>query len=98
METTINLAVQILPMSVSKQDAYAAVDSAIDIVHQSGLKYEVGPFETVIEGAYDTVMAVVKKMQETVFDRNVEHLIVNIKIQRTKGVDVRIEDKTGKYK
>ena len=42
----ITLGIQIVPKS-SSHDTYALVDRAIDIIQQSGVKYEVTPFETV---------------------------------------------------
>lgn len=98
MNNTINLAIQILPMSIDKAAAYAAVDSAIAVIQKSGLKYKVCPFETVIEGRYDAVMQVVKEMQDEVMNNGTAHIIVNIKIQRTKDMDVHIEDKLQNYK
>lgn len=45
------MAIQCLPMGLSsKAETYAVVDRVIQIIQASGLAYEVGPFETVIEG------------------------------------------------
>ncbi len=96
MEHTINLAIQVLPKSSTK-DLYQLVDTAIHVIQESGLKYQVCPFETVIEGDYETVMNVVKKAQEACFASGAEELLVNIKIQVRKDADVSIEEKTGKY-
>ena len=38
---------------------FVPVDNAIAIIQQSGIKYEVGPFATVLEGKYDEVMKVI---------------------------------------
>lgn len=98
MKPLINLAIQILPTTVDKSTAYSAVDAAISIIKKSGLNHLVCPFETVIEGDYDTVMSVVKEMQEEVFNNNIDHILVNIKIQRSKNSDVFIDDKLSNYK
>ncbi len=97
MKHTINLALQILPRS-DTVDLYQLVDSAIRVIQDSGLKYQVCPFETVIEGDYETVMSVVKKAQEACFASGADELLVNIKIQIRKGADVTIEEKVGKYR
>lgn len=97
MENKINLALQIIPMSKDK-DIYTLVDKAIQVIEKSGLKYEVCPFETVIEGEYEPIMKVVKEAQKASFDAGAEELLVNIKIQVRKGGDVSIVEKTGKYK
>lgn len=97
MKHQINLAIQVLPRSESV-GAYQLVDEAIRVIQDSGLKYQVCPFETVIEGDYDTVMNVVRKVQENCFAAGADELLVNIKIQIRKHEDVSIEEKVGKYR
>ncbi|MGX5819046.1 thiamine-binding protein [Chitinophaga lutea] len=92
----INLALQILPQVPSEQ-VYAVVDEAIAVIRDSGVKYRVCPFETVMEGPYDQLMAIVKKTQEVCFNAGAGQLLVYIKIQNNQAGPVTIEDKTGKY-
>ncbi|WP_343307682.1 thiamine-binding protein [Chitinophaga niabensis] len=93
---TINLALQILPQ-VAADKVYAVVDEAIAVIHNSGVKYRVCPFETVMEGTYDQLMEVVKQAQEVCFKAGAGQILVFMKIQNNSGGDVSIEDKTGKY-
>lgn len=93
---TINLALQILPQ-VAADKVYAVVDEAIALIHNSGVKYRVCPFETVMEGTYDQLMEVVKQAQEVCFKAGAGQILVFMKIQNNSGGDVSIEDKTGKY-
>jgi uncharacterized protein YqgV (UPF0045/DUF77 family) len=97
MDHKINLALQIIPKS-NKEDIYTLVDKAIQVIQDSGLKYEVCPFETVMEGGYEEILQVVKKAQVACFAAGAEELLVNIKMQVRKDGDVSIEEKTGKYK
>ena len=97
MSQIINVALQILPKT-DKGNEYEIVDKAIEIIQHSGLKFMVCPFETVIEGSYDEVMDVVKKAQDICFKHGAHSLIANIKIQRSKDLNVSIEDKIGKYR
>lgn len=94
---TVNVALQVLP-SEGEKGVYELVDEAIAVIQQSGLAYQVCPFETVIEGPYDEVMAVVKKAQEASLNAGAEKLMVYIKIQRQKGKSVTIDDKMAKYR
>ena len=96
MENTVNVALQIIPRS-STEGVYKLVDSAIEVIQRSGVKYKVSPFETVMEGDYDTLMRIAREAQEACFNAGAEDLMVFIKIQRSKNKDVAIEDKTGKY-
>jgi uncharacterized protein YqgV (UPF0045/DUF77 family) len=97
MNHKINLALQILPKSPSGQE-YSIIDKAIEVIKKSGLKYQVCPFETVIEGPYEKVMQLVKDAQDICFENGATELIANIKLQRSNLKDVSIEDKMGKYR
>ena len=97
MNHKINLALQIIPKSNS-EDLYTLVDEAIRVIQNSGLKYEVCPFETVIEGGYEEILKVVKDSQSACFAAGAEELLINIKMQVRKDGDVSIDEKTGKYK
>lgn len=93
---TINLALQVLPQA-DGQHTYDLVDRAIEIIAASGLKYKVCPFETVMEGTFDEVMAVVKKVHERLEEVGTETLMTYIKMQTNFQNDVTIEDKMEKY-
>ena len=74
------------------------MDKAIEVIKQSGVKYEVTPFETVMEGPEDELMKIAKNAQEAVLTAGAEELLVYYRIQNRKGGDVIISEKTGKYK
>lgn len=93
----INLALQVLPMGVPKDQAYRIVDEAIRCIAASGLKYEVTAFETVIEGSYDEVMELVETVQKACKKAGATDILINMKLQRSFTKDVFITDKTGKY-
>ncbi|MBS2100044.1 thiamine-binding protein [Carboxylicivirga linearis] len=92
----VNVAIQVLPFA-NPSETYSIVDKAIAVIEQSGLKYRVTPFETVIEGKYSEVMEVVLKAQEACYDGRAESVLCNLKIQSHSQKEVTIEDKTGKY-
>ena len=96
MKNYVNIALQVLPKSKTKE-AYDLVDVAIKVIQDSGLKYQVCPFETAIEGSYDEIMKLVEKVQETCFNDGAEELMVYIKIQNRKDGQVTIDEKMQKY-
>jgi uncharacterized protein (TIGR00106 family) len=96
MSHTINLAIQVLP-KVKDGNTYAVVDKAIEVIRQSGVKYRVCPFETVMEGTYDKLMQIVSDAQQACFDAGAEEVLVNIKIQHRAGSDVTIAEKMDRY-
>ena len=97
MRKKINLALQILPFAGAEPD-YALIDKAIKFIKNSGVKYNVGAFETVMEGFYDELLEIVQKTQEICYENGAQSMLVYIKIQSSKNKDISIEEKTEKYK
>lgn len=96
-ENKINLALQVLPQAEGK-NSYDLVDVAIKLIQQSGLTYQVCPFETVIEGNFDELMDLVKQIHQELKNNGTEKLMTYIKIQTVFQEDVTIDDKMRKYK
>jgi len=90
------MALQVLPQAEGK-NSYDLVDRAIAEISASGLKYKVCPFETVIEGTYDEVMALVKRIHQVLEKNGTERMMTYMKIQTVFQEDVTIEDKMHKY-
>ena len=92
----INASVQIIPIVLDKHP-YEWVDEAIEVIQKSGIKYEVGPFATVLEGTYSEVMAVIQSINEYLYSRECQEWITNVQIQvRSKG-DITGVEKTAKF-
>ena len=64
----INASIQIVPI-VQDRHPYEWVDDAIEIIKSSGIKYEVGPFATVVEGTYDDVMSVINNVNDYLLEK-----------------------------
>jgi uncharacterized protein (TIGR00106 family) len=94
---TINLGLQIVPKSKTK-DAYALVDKAIEIIQRSGIDYQVTPFETVMEGPQEQLMAIAQQAQEAVLQAGADEILVYYRMQIRKDGNVTMAEKTGKYK
>lgn len=93
----VNASIQILPI-VQDKHPYAWVDEAIAIVQQSGVKYEVGPFTTILEGTYDEVMKVIHDVNEYLYSKGCNEWISNVQVQIRSGGDITGEEKTEKFK
>jgi uncharacterized protein (TIGR00106 family) len=93
----INASIQIVPI-VQDKHPYEWVDEAIAVIQKSGIKYEVGPFATVLEGRYDEVMKVIHEVNELLYQNGCAEWISNVQIQiRSKG-DITGDEKTEKFK
>jgi uncharacterized protein (TIGR00106 family) len=93
----INASIQIVPI-VQDKHPYEWVDEAIAIIQQSGIKYDVGPFATVLEGTYTEVMQVINEVNEYLYNKGCNEWISNIQIQIRSNVDITAEEKTEKFK
>ncbi|HNP23367.1 MAG TPA: thiamine-binding protein [Panacibacter sp.] len=94
---TINASVQILPV-VQDRHPYEWVDEAIAIIQQSGVKHEIGPFATVLEGTYSEVMKVINDVNEHLLSKGCSEWISNLQLQIRSGGDITGDEKTEKFK
>ena len=93
-DRTVNVSVQVLPLV---EDVYPVVDRAIEVIAASGVKYEVGPMETVMEGPLDKLLDVAKAAHRACFDAGASRVVTIIKIGDAEG-GTSIEEKVGKYR
>ena len=93
----INAAIQILPIAQDRHP-YLWVDEAIAIITKASIKYEIGPFTTVLEGTYDEVMQVVNSINNHLQEHNCSEWIMNVQIQIRANKDMTGDEKTAKYK
>jgi uncharacterized protein (TIGR00106 family) len=96
MNKQINLAIQVLPRAKNIHP-YDLVDKAIEVIKNSGVKYLVCPFETVMEGNYDELMKIVEDIHKACYEAGAEEIICNLKIQSNSSMKVEIDDKMKKY-
>lgn len=92
----INAAIQVLPEADGKVK-YKLVDKAIETIQESGVKYQVCPFETVVECSFEELEMLLEKIHEACKNVGTERMITNVKIQAEFNHDVTIEDKMKKY-
>jgi len=92
----INASIQIVPI-VTDKHPYLWVDDAIAIIQKSGVKYQVGPFATVLEGTYEEVMQLINHINEFLYQRNCSEWITNLQIQIRSNSDITGDEKTLKF-
>jgi uncharacterized protein (TIGR00106 family) len=92
----INASIQLLPI-VQDRHPYDWVDEAIVIIQDSGIKHEVGPFATVIEGTYEEVMKVIHEVNEHLYKRGCAEWISSIQIQIRSNGPITGDEKTVKF-
>lgn len=92
----VNLSLQVLP-KVAEEKTYQVVDEAIKVIHDSGVKYLVGPLETTMEGELDTLLEIVKKAQEACIKAGASRVMSIIKIDYC-STGTTMEEKIHKYR
>ena len=92
----VNVSLQILPM-VPEERIYDVVDKVIKLIQNSGVKYEVGPMETTMEGELDLLLDIVKQAQKVCVKEGANRVVSMVKIDY-KVDGVTMDEKTNKYK
>src|SRR6185369_1000614 len=93
----INASLQILPV-VQDRHPYEWVDEAIAVIQRSSVKYEVGPFATVVEGTYSEVLTVINSINDHLQQSGCAEWILNAQIQIRANGDITGNEKTEKFK
>lgn len=75
------LAIQCLPMvERPREEVWRMVDAAIGVIKASGLKYSVGPLETVVQGPIDELLEVAKRAHLAVREAGAGTVFTYIKL------------------
>ncbi|MDO9376019.1 MAG: thiamine-binding protein [Ferruginibacter sp.] len=93
----VNASIQVLPLDQDRHP-YLWVDEAIAIIQASGIKYDVGPFATVLDGSYNEVIRVVHQVNEHLQSSGCGEWIINLQLQVRADSDITGDEKTSQYK
>ncbi|KGH82360.1 hypothetical protein ATX68_07750 [Oenococcus oeni] len=94
-----SIAVQVLPMTTDTDEVIRIVDYVIAYIDKSGVNYQVGPFESSLEGDYDQLMNILKELPKVTAQISDIPVMVYSKINMATKSDVlTIAKKTDKYR
>lgn len=91
-----SIAIQVLP-KVEGEEVIRIVDEVISYIRQSGLSYQVGAFETTVEGDYDRLLELVKECQLICIRAGAPSVMSYVKINYCPEGVWSIEKKTKKH-
>ena len=94
--SVVNVSLQVIPV-VTEERIYPVVDKVIEYIQASGVKYEVGPMETTMEGELDELLKIVAKAQEICVEQGAARVISMVKIDY-KAEGVTMNEKVYKYR
>jgi uncharacterized protein (TIGR00106 family) len=72
--------VSIVPIGVAGTSLSGYVATALEIPRASSLQYELTAMGTILSGDLDEILAVVRKMHESLFDTGAPRVLTHIKI------------------
>ncbi len=93
-----SVAIQVLPFT-EVDDITDKVDKVIYYIESTGLSYEVGPFETTVEGEFDQLMDLIKECNKIMLDEDLDGFMCYTKISFMKDAEAwTSEKKTKKFR
>ncbi|ARB40877.1 MTH1187 family thiamine-binding protein [Mammaliicoccus sciuri] len=94
--TNTLMSIQIIPEH-QQTGVIPLVDEAISIIDQSGLKYEVHPLETTIEGDLNACLILIEQINERMVELECDSIISQIKFYHVPE-GITMDTLTDKYK
>lgn len=91
-----NVSIQVLPV-VEEINLYKVVDKVIEYIDSCGVKYEVGPMETTMEGELSELLKIVEAAQEICIKWGASRVVSVVKIDY-KPQGVTMGEKIKKYR
>ncbi len=91
----VNVELQVIPGGTDR--VYDVVDSVIALIKESGVKYEVGPMGTTMEGELPQLLKIVEQAQQVCIEGGAKRVLSVVKIDY-KPEGATIDEKIGKYR
>jgi len=86
--------ISVVPVGTEGPSVSRYVAQAINILEKSeGIKYELTPMGTIIEGELDTILNLAKEMHEITFGPEVRRVVTTIKIDDRRDKSLTMEGK-----
>ena len=92
-----SVAIQVLPQQVDQKKMLDCVDAVIEYIASCGVKYVVGPFETVLEGDFDVLMEIVRESFRICVVAGAPGVLGYVRVSYCPDGVLTIEEKTEKY-
>ncbi|QHE53366.1 thiamine-binding protein [Pontibacillus sp. HMF3514] len=74
------VSIQILPKTPNGDNVIPYVDEAISVIKEAGVKYEVHPLETTMEGELSELFSVIEKMNDKMVQMGCSNVISQVKV------------------
>jgi len=91
------VSIQIIPKTKDGEDVIPYVDEAIRMIDKSGIKYEVHPLETTMEGELTQLLKIIADMNDRMIEIGSRNVISQVKILY-QPTGIAMNDLTEKYR
>ncbi len=85
--------VSIVPLGIGTLSVSEYVAGAISELQKSGLKFQLTPMGTIIEGSLEDLLEVIRRMHETPFTKGVQRVYTTIKLDDRRDRAVAMGEK-----
>jgi len=85
--------IKILPLGTGSPAMSKWVAGAVQVIKDSGLKYELTPMATVVEGEIDELLALARRVHETPFEAGAQRVVTIIEIDDRRDRPMSMEQK-----
>ena len=90
--------ITVIPLGTETPSASKYIAKCLDIAKQSGLKYELTPMSTVLEGNLDKILKTIREMHEVPFNKVVRRVVTTITIDDRRDKKITMEYKVKSVK
>lgn len=74
------VSIQIIPKTKNGESVIPYVDEAIAVINESGVKYQVNPLETTMEGDLSELLLIIEKMNKQMIELGCPGVLSQVKI------------------
>jgi len=85
--------VSVVPIGTGSTSVSRFVREVLKVVRVSGLKYQVGPMGTSLEGDWDSIFKTIREMHEVCFKMGAGRLLTTIKVDDRRDKVQSMQDK-----
>lgn len=85
------LEISVVPVGTESPSFSSVVSQALKEAQRNGIKYEVSPTSTVMEGDLPALLDVAQQMHKAAFHGGTQRVVTNISIDERRDKDLRME-------
>jgi len=83
----------LFPLGTETPSVGKYLEPVIEVIKESGLKYQVCPMGTVVEGSVEEILELVKKCHEAILNAGAKRVVISLRIDDRVDKPLTIEGK-----